>query len=126
MHSQPSYPYLEAIEKGVITSQGILLTRFFPSPIMKRMLLSEQVYEYLKGIYFNKPSRSHGDFFSHEDRSLLLDLAKFGISIFGSTSMPMKFSDMFLSLERTLECLFLYQKLKHLFLQPWSEFMDQI
>lgn len=82
MHSQPSYPYLEAIEKGVITSQGILLSRFFPSPIMKRMLLSEQVYECLKGIYFDKPSRSHGDFFSHEDRSMLLDLAKFGISIF--------------------------------------------
>ncbi len=82
MHAQPSYPYLEAIEKGVITSQGILFTRFFPSPIMKRMLLSEQVYGCLKGIYFDKPSRSHGEFFSHEDRSLLLDLAKFGISIF--------------------------------------------
>ena len=49
---------------------------------MKRMLLSEQVYNCLKGIYFNHPSRSHGDFFSHEDRSMLLDLAKFGISIF--------------------------------------------
>ncbi|QVL56661.1 MAG: hypothetical protein KFB93_04570 [Simkaniaceae bacterium] len=82
MYSQPAYPFLEAIEKGVITSQGILLTRFFPSPIMKRMLLSEQVYGCLKGIYFEKPSRSHGDFFSHEDRSMLLDLAKFGISIF--------------------------------------------
>lgn len=82
MHAQPSYPFLEAIEKDVITSQGILLTRFFPSPIMKRMLLSEQVYNCLKGIYFNHPSRSHGDFFSHEDRSMLLDLAKFGISIF--------------------------------------------
>ena len=81
MHAQPSYPFLEAIEKGVITSQGILLTRFFPSPIMKRMLLSEQVYGCLKGIYFSKPSRSHGDFFSHEDRSTLLDLAKFGVSI---------------------------------------------
>ncbi|MCB1110512.1 MAG: hypothetical protein KDK64_05980 [Chlamydiia bacterium] len=82
MHAQPSYPFLEAIEKGVITSQGILLTRFFPSPIMKRMLLSERVYECLKGIYFESPSRSHGEYFSHEDRSMLLDLAKFGISIF--------------------------------------------
>jgi len=82
MHTQPSYPYLEAIEKGIITSQGILLSRFFPSPIMKRMLLSEQVYDSLKGIYFLQPSRSHGEYFSHEDRSMLLDLAKFGISIF--------------------------------------------
>lgn len=82
MHAQPSYAYLEAIEKGFITSQGILLSRFFPSPIMKRMLLSEQVYGCLKGIYFQYPSRSHGEYFSHEDRSLLLDLAKFGVSIF--------------------------------------------
>lgn len=82
MHAQPSYPYLEAIEKGMITSQGILLSRFFPSPIMKRMLLSEQVYDCLKGIYFEQPSRSHGEYFSHEDRSLLLDLAKFGVSIY--------------------------------------------
>ncbi|MCB1084900.1 MAG: hypothetical protein KDK60_02235, partial [Chlamydiia bacterium] len=82
MHSQPSYPFLEAIEKGQITSQGLLLTRFFPSPIMKRMLISEQVYGCLKGIYFEHPSRSHGEYFSHEDRSMLLDLAKFGISIF--------------------------------------------
>ena len=82
MHAQPSYPFLEAIEKGMITSQGILLCRFFPSPIMKRMLLSEQVYRGLKGIYFEYPSRSHGEYFSHEDRSTLHDLAKFGISIF--------------------------------------------
>ena len=82
MHAQPSYPYLEAIEKGMITSQGILISRFFPSPIMKRMLLSEQVYACLKGIYFEQPSRSHGEYFSHEDRSLLLDLAKFGVSIY--------------------------------------------
>jgi len=82
MHAQPSYPYLEAIEKGMITSQGILISRFCPSPIMKRMLLSEQVYACLKGIYFEQPSRSHGEYFSHEDRSLLLDLAKFGVSIY--------------------------------------------
>ncbi len=82
MHAQPSYHYLRAIEMGEITSQGILLTRHLPSPSMKRMLLSEQVYRCLKGIYFEYPSRSHGDYFSHEDRALLLDLAKFGISIY--------------------------------------------
>jgi predicted Rossmann-fold nucleotide-binding protein len=82
MHEQPSYPILEAIEKGEITSQGILLSRYLPSPLMKRMLLSEQVAKCLKGIYFQYPSRSHGEFFSHEDRSMLLDLAKFGIPIF--------------------------------------------
>jgi len=82
LHAQPSYPFLEAIENGVITSQGILLSRYFPSPIMKRMLISEQVHRCLKGIYFQYPSRSHGEFFSHEDRSMLIDLAKFGLRVF--------------------------------------------
>jgi predicted Rossmann-fold nucleotide-binding protein len=79
---QPSYPFLKAIEQGLITSQGILLTRFFPSPIMKRMLLSEQVSRCLKGIYFHHPSRSHGDFFSNEDRALLNDLYTLGTPVF--------------------------------------------
>ncbi len=79
---QPDYPFLKAIQDGLITSEGILLTRYFPSPLMKRMLLSDQVLRCLKGIYFQFPSLSHGDFFSHEDRSFLLDLAKFGIPVF--------------------------------------------
>ncbi|GAB4188454.1 MAG: LOG family protein [Simkaniaceae bacterium] len=82
IQAQPSYPFLKAIEDGAITSQGILLSRFFPSPLMKRLLLSENVHYFLKGIYFQKPSRSFGDFFSHEDRTLLIDLAKFGIPVF--------------------------------------------
>ncbi len=79
---QPSYPFLEAIENNLITSQGILLCRYFPSPLMKRMFLSPNVINCLKGIYFAHPSRSYGDFFSHEDRAFLLDLAKFGIPVY--------------------------------------------
>lgn len=79
---QPSYPFLKAIEDGLITSQGILLTRYFPSPLMKRYLLSEHVHRNVKGIYFEHPSRAHGEFFSHEDRSFLLDLSKFGIPVY--------------------------------------------
>lgn len=79
---QPSYAFLNAMDRGTITSQGVLLTRFLPSPIMKRMLLSEQVSRCLKGIYFMSPSRSHGDFFSNEDRASLNDLHKFGIPVF--------------------------------------------
>jgi predicted Rossmann-fold nucleotide-binding protein len=82
IQEQPSYPFLKAIEDGHITSQGILLTRYFPSPLMKKMLLSNQVMRNLKGIYFQYPSRSYGDYFSHEDRSMLLDLAKFGIPVY--------------------------------------------
>ena len=49
---------------------------------MKRMILGDTVQRHLKGIYFEFPSLSFGDFFSHEDRSFLLDLAKFAIPVF--------------------------------------------
>lgn len=79
IEQQPSYPFLKAIDDDVITSQGILLTRYFPSPLMKRMLLSDQVQRCLKGIYFQYPSLSNKSFFSAEDRALLHDLEKFAI-----------------------------------------------
>jgi len=82
IEQQPSYPFLKSIDIGSITSQGILLTRYFPSPLMKRMLLSDQVQRCLKGIYFQYPSYSYGDFFSAEDRALLHDLDKFAIPVY--------------------------------------------
>ena len=82
IEQQPSYPFLKGIDNGNITSQGILLTRYFPSPLMKRMLLSDQVQRCLKGIYFQYPSHSYHDFFSAEDRALLHDLDKFAIPVY--------------------------------------------
>ncbi len=82
IHQQPSYPFLKSIEDGLITSEGILLARYFPSPLMKKMLIGDIVQHNLKAIYFQHPSYSSGDFFSHEDRSTLLDLAKFAIPVF--------------------------------------------
>lgn len=82
IEQQPCYPFLEGIEHGPITSQGVLLTRFFPTPFLKRLLLSDQVQRCLKGIYFQYPSLSHGQFFSHEDRALLHDLYKFAVPVF--------------------------------------------
>lgn len=79
---QPVYPFLKAMEDGLITSQGVLFSRFFPSPLLKKTLLSNQVCRFLKGIYFQSPSHSYGDFFSHEDRSMLHDLAQFAIPIY--------------------------------------------
>lgn len=79
---QPSYPFLKAIDDDQITSEGVLFVRHFPSPLMKRMLLSDQVQHCLKGIYFEHPSASHQDFFSAEDRALLHDLHKFAIPVF--------------------------------------------
>jgi predicted Rossmann-fold nucleotide-binding protein len=82
IQQQPSYPFLKAIEDGVITSQGILFTRYLPSPLTKRMLLSDQVQHHLKGIYFQYPSMSHEGFFSAEDRAMLHDLEKFAIPVY--------------------------------------------
>ncbi len=82
IEQQTEYPFLKSIEEGLITSQGILLSRYFPSPLMKRLLLSDLVNRCLKGVYFQYPSLAYGNFFSHEDRSLLLDLAKFGIPVY--------------------------------------------
>ncbi len=82
IEQQPTYPYLKAIEDGEITSQGVLLSRYFPSPIMKRMLLSERVSTCLKGIYFQYPSATHGQFFSYEDRAMMNDLYKFAIPVY--------------------------------------------
>ncbi|KAF3361756.1 hypothetical protein PHSC3_001706 [Chlamydiales bacterium STE3] len=82
IEQQPSYPFLKAIEDEKITSQGILLTRYFPSPLMKRMLLSDQVQRCLKRIYFQIPSYSYHSFFSAEDRALLHDLEKFAIPVY--------------------------------------------
>ncbi|MDR2539059.1 MAG: LOG family protein [Chlamydiales bacterium] len=82
IEQQPCYLFLKYIEDGLITSQGILLTRYFPSPFMKRMLLNSSVQRCLKGIFFKMPSLTYGNFFSHEDRSLLLDLSSFGIPVY--------------------------------------------
>ncbi len=82
IEQQPSFPFLERIDDGDITSQGILLTRYFPSPLMKRMLLSNHVQLCLKGIYFKYPSKGTEWYFSAEDRALLNDLEKFGLPVY--------------------------------------------
>lgn len=77
---QPSYPFLKAIDDDLITSEGVLLARYFPSPLLKRLLLTDQ--RCLKRIYFQHPSESNQAFFSAEDRALLHDLHKFSIQTY--------------------------------------------
>lgn len=79
---QSAYPFLKAIDDDLITSEGILLTRYFPTPLLKRMLLSNQVQRLLQGIYFQVPSATYGSFFSQEDRHLLHDLVSFAIPVY--------------------------------------------
>lgn len=82
IEQQPCYPFLKQIESGLITSEGILLCRYLPSPLMKKMLLNDLIARQVKAVYFQSPSFTYGNFFSHEDRSMLLDLSKFGIAVF--------------------------------------------
>jgi len=70
------------MEEKLITSQGIFLSKYFPSPTMKKPLLSTSVTSLVKGIYFETPSRAHGEFFSHEDRAFLYDLYNFAIPVY--------------------------------------------
>lgn len=82
LEKQPDYPFLKLIQDEVITSQGVLLTRYFPSPLMKKMYFNDQVLKNLKGIYFLHASHSHPEFFSQEDHAFLHDLDTFGIPLF--------------------------------------------
>lgn len=110
IEQQPSYPFLQAISNGLITSQGVMLSRYFPSPLMKRFLLGDQVQRSLKGIYFQYPSSTHEGFFSAEDRAMLHDLEKFAIPVYWVdnvtgkilqfTSKPDRDSGMFVPLDR--------------------------
>lgn len=87
---QPAYPFLRAIEKGAISSEGVLMTRYFPSPLIKRMFLSYYVQKVLKGVYFQIPSRYYGDYFSPQDRTLLVDLDICGIPTYWVDSFTNK------------------------------------
>ena len=58
IEQQPSFPFLKAMEDGLITSQGVLFSRYFPSPLMKKMLMGDLVQRCLKGLYFQYASFS--------------------------------------------------------------------
>lgn len=81
IQQQASYPFLRGMEDGLITSQGVLFSRYFPTPLLKRWYLSNLVHHCLKRIYFQYPSLTYGDFFSAMDRAFLHDLAQFAISV---------------------------------------------
>ncbi|AFS20372.1 LOG family protein [Chlamydia psittaci] len=82
IEEQPCFPFLQAMETGHITSEGVLFSRYFPSSCLKGMLLSYHVNYYLKHIYFQIPSYNYGEYFSEHDRALLMDLYFAGIPTF--------------------------------------------
>lgn len=82
IYQQSEYSILSSIAIDDITSDGILVTRYFPSPCLKSLILSRAVGKKLRGIFFGRASRHYGSFFSQEDAGLLGDLNTFGISVF--------------------------------------------
>jgi len=82
LHQQAEYPVLTAMSVGDVTSDGVLLTKYFPSPILKSLMLSREVVGRLKAIVFTRVSKSYGSFFSQEDRANLIDLTNFGIKVY--------------------------------------------
>lgn len=71
-----------AMQEENITSQGVILSTFLPDPLLKNHFLSERVTRCLKAIYFRTPSQKNGDYFSHNDRSMLYDLARASIDVY--------------------------------------------
>jgi predicted Rossmann-fold nucleotide-binding protein len=82
LHQQAEYPVLTAMSVGDITSDGVMLTKYFPSPILKSLMLSREVVGRLKAVVFTRVSKSYGGFFSQEDRATLIDLTNFGIKVY--------------------------------------------
>lgn len=82
IRSQAIYPIAQSMQDGYITSQGIILSTHFPTPSLKTLLINEKVTRTLKAIYFKTPSRTYGDYFSHDDRAFLQDLAKSSVDVF--------------------------------------------
>ncbi|RNF20200.1 uncharacterized protein Tco025E_03902 [Trypanosoma conorhini] len=82
VYQECEYSILSAIAAGDITSDGVLLTRYFPSPCLKSLILSCTVGRKVRAIFFARASRHHGEFFSQEDSGLLCDLNTFGIAVF--------------------------------------------
>ena len=80
--SQAIYTIVKAMQEGNITSQGVILTTHLPAPLLKSFLLNERVTRCLKAIYFKTPSIRNGEYFSHDDRTMLADLAKASVDLF--------------------------------------------
>jgi predicted Rossmann-fold nucleotide-binding protein len=74
--------FLNAIEKDTITSQGVLISRYFPTYHIKPFLLNNKVLSKLKGLYFTTPSLEYDDYFSYQDRSFLSDLWNVSLPVY--------------------------------------------
>ncbi|MFZ4772619.1 MAG: hypothetical protein ACOYK9_01340 [Chlamydiia bacterium] len=75
-------PILEAIQEKEISSEGALFVTYLPSFFLRGLFFDRHVRKKIKRIYFLNPSKKTPGYFSHGDRSFLLDLNAYGIEVF--------------------------------------------
>jgi len=82
IHDQPETAILEAILENEINSEGVLFVTYLPSFFLRGLFFQKAIRKKLKRIYFMNPSKKTPGYFSHADRSFLLDLNAHGIEVF--------------------------------------------
>lgn len=79
---QPESPILDAINQNEIQSEGALFVTYLPSFFLRGVFFQKNIRKKIKRIYFLNPSKKTPGYFSHADRSFLLDLNAHGIEVF--------------------------------------------
>ncbi len=82
IHDQPETAILESILHHEINSEGVLFVSYLPSFFLRGLFFQKTLLKRLKRIYFMNPSKKTPGYFSHADRSFLLDLNAHGIEVF--------------------------------------------
>ncbi|NDD99150.1 hypothetical protein EB008_02505 [bacterium] len=82
IHDQPETAILESILNQQINSEGVLFVTYLPSFFLRGLFFQRTILKKLKRIYFMNPSKKTPGYFSHADRSFLLDLNAHGIEVF--------------------------------------------
>ena len=79
---QPESPIFDAINHNEIQYEGALFVTYLPSFFLRGAFFQKHVLKKIKRIYFLNPSKKTPGYFSHADRSFLLDLNAHGIEVF--------------------------------------------
>ena len=115
IQNQPETFFLNRIEWEEFTSEGVLFCRHFPTYFLKRLFLSDKTKKQIKRLYFQYASRSSDQFFTHEDRTFMIDLYRLGIELHWADPLtkqtlrfierPGRYSGMFVPKDRLQEFL---------------------
>ena len=82
IHDQPETAILESLLSNEINSEGVLFVTYLPSFFLRGLFFQKAIRKKVKRIYFMNPSKKTPGYFSHADRSFLLDLNAHGIEVY--------------------------------------------